>query len=151
MTVSLEDVHDLRRRRARRRCRAGTAARPVLRDAGGQEERPEDDDEARRIRPACDEAQEAAEDLVHEARLLEQRLRLVVALGHEREDDAAATNTEQEADHVLYSGENCVQFSAEEVAQRLDRLAAKKNENRIEAMPMSRRMVPWANPRTKKP
>ena len=29
--------------------------------------------------------------------------------------------------------------------------AAKRNEKRIDAIPISRRIVPWANPSTKKP
>ena len=42
---------------------------------------------------ASTQAEDAADDLVDEARLLEQRLGLVEALDHEREGDAAATKT----------------------------------------------------------
>ena len=53
----------------------------------------------------------------------------------------AATKHEAEAEHVAVLGGNCVQLSAEELAERLGSLAARMNENRIDAIPSRRRIV----------
>ena len=62
---------------------------------------------------------------------------------------AEATNTVPNPIIVLYSFENCVQLLPRYPPSGSAMLAAKRNENRIDAMPISRRMVPWAKPSTK--
>ena len=59
----------------------------VGRDARDPEERVEDDEDGAEDDRRLDEAEDAADDLVDEARLLEQRLRLVEPLDDERERD----------------------------------------------------------------
>ena len=79
-------------------------------DAGDGEERVEDDQDGAEDQGGLDEAEDAADQLVDEARLLEQRLRLVEALGDDRERDRRREEDRPEPDHRAYSGENCVQF-----------------------------------------
>ena len=72
----------------------------ILRDARDAEERVEDDQQRAEDDRRLDQAQDAADDLVGEAGLLEQRLRLVEALDDQRERDRRGDEDRQEADHV---------------------------------------------------
>ena len=116
-----EDRRDLRPVERRPRRRAGTAARCGFgRDARDPEERVEDDEQRAEDERRLDEAEDAADDLVGEARLLEQRLRLVEALDDERERDRRRRRRPSRTRSCRCTrAENCVQFVAEEVAERL--------------------------------
>ena len=119
---------------------------------GIAEERVEDDERRTEDHRRLEQPEEAADDLVDEARLLEQRLRLVEALDDERErDDGGDEDRQRTRSCSCTRGGNCVQFCAEELASGSARFAASRNENRIEPMPSSRRIVPCAKPSTKKP
>ena len=63
----------------------------------------------------------------------------------------AATNSVRNPTITLYSGGNWVQFSARNLPSGTWSTAARKNENVMDAMPTSRRIVPWTQPRMKHP
>ncbi len=71
-----------------------------------------------KIRAASSEAEDAADQLVEEARLLEQRLRLVEPLDHDRERDRRREEHRGEPDHPGVLGRELRPVAREVVAER---------------------------------
>ena len=74
---------------------------------------------APKMSAAWSRPEQAADDLVREAGLLEQRLRLVEALDDERERDARGDEDRPEPDHVAVFARELRPVRPEEVAERL--------------------------------
>src|SRR6478609_1401596 len=88
-------------------------------DAREGEERVEDHQHGAEDQRGLDEAQDPADDLVEEARLREERLGLVQALGYQRERDGRGEEHRREPDHqAVFLGELGPVLS-EVVAERL--------------------------------
>ena len=113
-----EDLDDLRRVEGAPDVAQERQFIGILRDARDQEERVEDDHDRAEDQGGLHEAEEAADDLVREARLLEERLGLVEALDDEGERDRRGDEDHPETDHVAVLGGELSPVGAEELGER---------------------------------
>ena len=116
------------------------------------EVRAQDDHEEQQESEAWTTPSSAAEELVDEAGA-PRRSRSVCRSPGSRSRTATAAATKTIRNPIMYAVlqcGNCVQFVGQEVAQgAVGAVGGRKNENRMDAIPSSRRMVPWTEPRTK--
>ena len=109
---------------------SGSAGMPVARKNVSRMTTKHEQDQA-----SLDEAEDAADGLVDETRLLEQRLRLVEPLGQDREDDAAKDEDRQEPDHLAVLRRELGPVVAEEVAERRGQVGREQEREQDRADP----------------
>ena len=104
-------------------------------DVRDQEDRVEDHEDAAHDEGALDDTEDAAEDLVHERVLLEQRLAMVEGLDEQRERDVRGHEHDEEPEHDRVLVRHLVPVRGEERADDVAQVGREqeREEHRPEA------------------